>query len=308
MFFNWFRYAADNKHPRIAVRALRAAQNFFVSMAAHGQVGTLNSFFVGTVELCISKTLNMDLLQGGFSSMTSDAVNDISQHCDNEGLRQSLQELCDHLLTMMDELAQRGTYTGNQYSEEHIEQLVNNFGGLLQVLVVRIGREHMPQELIQKTFNTLSSVCARDSCRQGAILMLNGVLNTIDQDWLQQIQETVINLIESTIKDEGQNGQPYAFDVFCKRGATGLIVDLANSMQAHIVPYLPRIVELLFIVLQDGNIQTQVKTFGIGAVGDICLVTEHAFRPYFNKTMEILIGAGQVCLQHIDQTLPPEEQ
>lgn len=152
----------------------------------------------------------------------------------------------------------------------------------------------MTDELIQKIFNTLGKVCGRDSCRQGAILILNGILNTLHKDHLLNIVPSIITLIESTIKDEGQEGKPYTFDVYSKRGATGLIQDLANTLQDQIVPYLDKVMELLFIILQDGNcnIQSEVKIFGITAIGDICLTTEHAFRPYLNKTMDILIGAG----------------
>lgn len=53
---------------------------------------------------------------------------------------------------------------------------------------------------------------------------------------------------------------------------------------------------------------SEVKIFGITAIGDICLITEASFRPYLAKTMEILIGAGQVCLQQVDHSLPVEEQ
>lgn len=51
--------------------------------------------------------------------------------------------------------------------------------------------------------------------------------------------------------------------------------------------------DLLFIILSDSNIQIEVKNYGISAIGDICLVIEHEFIPYFKKTMDVLILAGQ---------------
>jgi hypothetical protein len=44
--------------------------------------------------------------------------------------------------------------------------------------------------------------------------------------------------------------------------------------------YLEQIMDLLFIILQNENIPTDVKIVGISALGDICLITERAFHPY----------------------------
>jgi hypothetical protein len=37
---------------------------------------------------------------------------------------------------------------------------------------------------------------------------------------------------------------------------------------------------------------TDIKTIGIMAIGDICLASEAAFRPYLEKSMNTLIMAG----------------
>ena len=44
------------------------------------------------------------------------------------------------------------------------------------------------------------------------------------------------------------------------------------------------------------------------AIGDICLMTEAQFQPYFRKTMETLIQAGQMSIAPIDQNLPVEDK
>ena len=56
---------------------------------------------------------------------------------------------------------------------------------------------------------------------------------------------------------------------------------------------------ILFNILEDGNIPTEVKNIGIVAVGDICLSSERRFVPYFERSMNTLISAGQMCLQLI---------
>jgi len=91
----------------------------------------------------------------------------------------------------------------------------------------------------------------------------------------------VIQVIESTIADQGGNNQPYTFDIFSKRLATGLIQDLANVLQMKMVEHLDCITAILFTILRDNLIQTEVKIFGIAALGDICLMTETHFLPYF---------------------------
>ena len=66
--------------------------------------------------------------------------------------------------------------------------------------------------------------------------------------------------------------------------------------------------DLLFIILEDPNMQTDVKTIAIIAIGDICLMSETSFQPYFQKTMDTLIVAGQLSLQAIDPNLPIDEE
>lgn len=61
----------------------------------------LNPYFVETMNLCISKVLDKDLINQGFSTQSHDAINDITQHCDHMGLKTSLIELCDSLIEMM---------------------------------------------------------------------------------------------------------------------------------------------------------------------------------------------------------------
>ena len=48
------------------------------------------------------------------------------------------------------------------------------------------------------------------------------------------LSATVIQIIETTIKNVGSNGQKYEFDGFCQRVATGLIQDLATGMNIHV--------------------------------------------------------------------------
>ena len=45
---------------------------------------------------------------------------------------------------------------------------------------------------------------------------------------------------------------------------------------------------ILQFILQDPNIETDLKTIGIMAVGDLCLASGQSFYPYFEYSMNIL--------------------
>jgi hypothetical protein len=54
---------------------------------------------------------------------------------------------------------------------------------------------------------------------------------------------------------------------------------------------------ILFYILQDQTVETELKTIGIMALGDICLSSEKAFQPYFETTMGLLVSAGVLSLE-----------
>jgi hypothetical protein len=89
--------------------------------------------------------------------------------------------------------------------------------------------------------------------------------------------------------------------------ATGLVQDLVTGVGEQSAHYLERIMALLYKILEDAEMTTDVKTIAIQAIGDICLMTEAAFRPYFERSMDTLIAAGQMSIQ-IDHRLPKEDQ
>ena len=67
-------------------------------------------------------------------------------------------------------------------------------------------------------------------------------------------------------------------------------------------------VKMLQSVLRDNNYPEDVKIITIQALGDICLMSEDNFVPYYAETMMLLVGAGHMSLQPIDQSLPREDQ
>ena len=80
-----------------------------------------------------------------------------------------------------------------------MEELINNFGGMLQVLIVKLTTENLDANLSQKIFETLQTILEHDQCRSGVLLILNGVLNTLDKQSIKSIQESVLDIVEKTV-------------------------------------------------------------------------------------------------------------
>jgi len=209
-------------------------------------------------------------------TQSQDSVNDIIQYCHFKGLKNELVNFCDQILNLINDIIGQNS----SYNSEQVELLINNFGGMLQTVIVRIEQQFMSPDLIQKLFSTLTNLCNHDSCRQGVLFILNGILNTVNQEQCIDLSDTVLNIIDTTVHNKAINGGEYPFDSSSKRLATGLIQDLATAIDKHVSVHLQKITNLLFTILGDNDIGTDVKITAIIAIGDICLVTELSFQPF----------------------------
>lgn len=97
------------------------------------------------------------------------------------------------------------------------------------------------------------------------------------------------------------------FDPLSQRLATGILQDLATNMEEEFLSYLERGMALGYTILEQNHFNTEVKTIAIICLGDLCLQSEKAFYPHLNKTMELLVSAGQMSLQ-VDQVNDPDER
>jgi hypothetical protein len=97
-----------------------------------------------------------------------------------------------------------------------VEQLVNNLGGLLQPIIVRL-EERFDQYLYEKTLGFVNCYKTNEAYRQGIILTINGMLHSVSKDNCRNIveQTQTIEIIQSTLREE-------IFDAALKRMATGL--------------------------------------------------------------------------------------
>jgi hypothetical protein len=128
------------------------------------------------------------------------------------------------------------------------------------------------------------------------------MLHALDSTAVTEVAGAIMTIITSTVEDEKSE-----FDTSCKRLAVGLLQDLATSMGAGFADCLDHVTTMIFKVLGDATLPTDVKTTAIMAIGDICLMTEKAFQPYFERTMDVLIQAGVAGCAAIDPSLPPED-
>lgn len=143
----------------------------------------------------MSKVLDRSLTDSGFLSPVMDCLNDMTQHCDHEGLAAELGQLCHSIIQQLGENILNGANPGG-YSVKEKEVLVNNFGGLLQILIVRLQGRLAEGGLVDAIFSTLSSVCAQPSFRGGALLILNGLLNALPAEKVEAVTDTILQVIE----------------------------------------------------------------------------------------------------------------
>ena len=64
--------------------------------------------------------------------------------------------------------------TDRIYLQQEAEYLLNNFGGLMQVIIVRM--ESLDERLIYNICDTLTLITSFEPCRPGALLILSGLL------------------------------------------------------------------------------------------------------------------------------------
>lgn len=56
--------------------------------------------------------------------------------------------------------------------------------------------------------------------------------------------------------------------------ATGLVQDIVTGLGENSQIYIQRMMTLLNVILESQELTTDVKTFAIGAIGDLCLMCE----------------------------------
>lgn len=299
--YQWFQQTIQsNQHPRIVLFSLQTISNLFVELHKdQTNIGLMNNQFSEIIQLAIQVVINERFIQEGHSQIAQDCINDICQHCDSKGLQSLLISLIQNVLQLISgQILNNSTFTPMQ-----VESLVNNFGGMLQVLVVMIGKDALTDELIAELFNTLTIICNRDECRIGSLLIINGLLNTMNEAQIKNVGEPVFEIISSTINDDSGK-----FDVICKRNAAGLTQDLAVGLGEQVVLYIEKMMNLLSIILQDDHQPTDLKTIAVKAIGDICLMCEQAFAPYLDQTMQVLIQAAHMTAEEINPSIPIEDQ
>jgi len=94
-------------------------------------------------------------------------------------------------------------------------------------------------------------------------------------------------------------------DEMATRLAAGLMSDLANATQEHIIQHLPNIFPQLQAILTDANFDSEAKLVTIIAVGDLVLAAgpSHFFQ-YLQATQTSFFSASQLSLS---QGTSPEE-
>jgi hypothetical protein len=122
----------------------------------------------------MERILDQKFIAGGYAVPSQDALNDIVQYCDNKNLKEVLYGLCNSVLDLICQINAQDTH----YEPDQLEQLMNNFGGFLQPIIVRL-EENFDDFLREKTKNFVNCYKSSDSYRQGIILTLTGMMYSL---------------------------------------------------------------------------------------------------------------------------------
>jgi hypothetical protein len=115
----------------------------------------MNNQFMEIITICMQRILDQKFIAGGYAVQAQDSLNDVIQYCDNKNLKQTLHGLCNSVI----ELIHSDIIAPNtKYTPEQCEQLINNFGGLLQVIIVRLEEETFDQQLYQKVLDIVNTL------------------------------------------------------------------------------------------------------------------------------------------------------
>ena len=117
------------------------------------------------------------------------------------------------------------------------------------------------------------------------LLIYNGLMNTLTKEEIDSMAPKIISMISQTL----MNHNGYPFDVTCKRMATGLFSDMSTSMDLLIANHLDSTIPMLKFILKSEELPYDVKTNAVLAIGELCLMSEEKFLPYFDDTLEVLV-------------------
>lgn len=106
----------------------------------------------------MSRILNRSLADSGYLSPVMDSLNDMIQHCDYEGLLDELFQLCSSVVHQLDEVILSQSNPGG-YAPAEKEIMVNNIGGLLQILIVRLQGRLERDGLRDRVLTSLQEIC-----------------------------------------------------------------------------------------------------------------------------------------------------
>lgn len=134
-----FKACMENsqEHPLIVLNSLITIRNIIVKLAEVGQQGILSGCVQEIVTLGCQKATDPNYLDRGLSTM--DQVSDIIQYSDPLQLREIYQQLA------MNVLEQINLYLNNDgsFTEDQRNKVIVNFGGSLQVLLVRLENDYI---------------------------------------------------------------------------------------------------------------------------------------------------------------------
>lgn len=151
--------------------------------------------------------------------------------------------------------------------------------GVLQVLLTRVS--HLPN--IPNIWWALSKLLQED-ISEDVLLTVSALLNRVGP---QEFSPHLSRLMELVLV-----GLSRPDLISSCKACIELTSDIARVMERHIIPYIPRIMEILLKTLSDINTPQKLKPPIVTALGDIALAIGDGYSSFVEPSMQLLLQAA----------------
>ena len=175
---------------------MKSMQYMFTNLYNMGSSHLFNNELENIAVRCLENITDQRFIAGGYIVAAQDSFNDIIEYCDYKNVKQHLRQICKRIVQF---IAQNLLVENSRYTEEQVEMLSNNFGGTLQVVIVRLERNGLIDpydgDLKEPIVQVINECVERAGHRQGVLLMYNGLMNTLTPEEIDSMAPKIITLI-----------------------------------------------------------------------------------------------------------------
>ncbi|KRZ09548.1 Importin subunit beta-1 [Trichinella zimbabwensis] len=163
--------------------------------------------------------------------------------------------------------------------------------GLLCAMLMTVVRRMTPQDLqriADPIMNCLLQIMKNSCEREGGGAMEDALLASASfAEGLGESFQKYMSVFFPYVLIALRNREEYQV---CS-AAVGVCDDLSRVLKEGFGPYVPELMQLLYEILADANMEKSVKPNVLSLFGDIALALENSFNPYLNLVTQALASA-----------------